>query len=128
MDAKVLDSSALCAIIFQEREAVEAHRRVDGCRMIVPDLLPFEVTNVFVKKVRTGVASLELLHEQFLAFLDTELEYTLVDFDRVSDMALQMQLTVYDASYLFLAASFQLELITFDKKLLSAAAQLGVRV
>jgi predicted nucleic acid-binding protein len=45
-----------------------------------------------------------------------------VEFDKVIDLATATDLSVYDASYLWLARSLGAELVTLDRKLARVAA------
>lgn len=54
---KVVDASALAAIVFAEPEAEMIAARLDGARLAAPTLLAFELTNVCLTKIRRGQAS-----------------------------------------------------------------------
>ena len=50
--AKVIDASAICALLFGEPEAEEIAGRIAGARLLSPTLLDFELANVCWKKCR----------------------------------------------------------------------------
>jgi predicted nucleic acid-binding protein len=127
MRAKVVDSSAVCAVIFLEPGAEKIQTRLDASRVIAPELLAFEVSNVFVTKCRTRTADIGILSQQFDAFLDAQLEYRVVDFEAVAEIAIRTKLSAYDASYLYLAQKLDSELVTLDRRLEQVARSLGVR-
>ena len=51
----VVDSSLLCALLFDEPEREDAEQRLSGKSLLAPRLLDHEVVNVAVKKQRLGM-------------------------------------------------------------------------
>ncbi len=51
-DAKVVDASALAALLFGELEADLVAAQLDGARLVAPSLLAFELANVCLVKCR----------------------------------------------------------------------------
>jgi uncharacterized protein with PIN domain len=51
-DAKVVDASALAALLFAEPEADSIARRLEGARLVAPSLVDFELANVCLTKMR----------------------------------------------------------------------------
>jgi predicted nucleic acid-binding protein len=117
---KIVDASALGAMLFGEAEAVAS--RLENARLTAPTLLTFELANVYVTKTRhnkglrrQGDAVLRLVHR-------LAIETLAVDIAGMIKLAEAMGLTAYDASYLWLARSLGGELITLDRQLAKAAA------
>ena len=116
----VVDSSLVCAVLFDEPEREQAHERLAGKHLFAPNLLNHEVVNVSLKKLRRGMPAeavdraLADYAEQAIDFFDTDLkgQYAL---------AQQYKLSAYDAAYLWLAAELKAPLATFDAKLGKAA-------
>ena len=52
MSVKVVDASALCALLFGEPQAEAVANTLSGARLAAPALLPFEVTNIAVNKIK----------------------------------------------------------------------------
>ncbi len=119
---KVVDASALAALVYAEAEEVEIARRLLGMRLVAPLLLEFEMANVCVTKIRRDPASAELLVRGFDRFTRMEIESLDVDHAAVIELANRVGLTSYDASYLWLARHLGAELVTLDARLAAAAA------
>jgi uncharacterized protein with PIN domain len=49
-DAKVVDASALAALLFAEPEAENIAKRLEEARLAAPSLIDFELANVCVDK------------------------------------------------------------------------------
>jgi predicted nucleic acid-binding protein len=117
MPVKVVDASALAALLFGEPEAEVVASSLDGARIIAPSLLSFELANVCVTKCKRHPDLRQALVAAFKLRSRLGIEETAVDHDDVLDLALQSGLTAYDPSYLWLARRFQAELVTLDEAL-----------
>jgi len=52
MTVKVVDASALAALLFGEPEAEKVASRLEKSRLVAPALLGFEIASVCLKKLR----------------------------------------------------------------------------
>lgn len=116
------DCSVLAAVLFDEPERDRATRALAGMELFAPFLLDHELVSVAVKKARQG---LEEVVRQGLADL-AELEITRRPVDVAAQwrLALDYDLSAYDAAYLQLAVELQAPLATFDRRLGAAAKQI----
>lgn len=116
----VIDASVLCAIIFVEPDLEEAVASASHYRLLAPDLLIHEVTNVATIKHRRGESLDDLTAAlQRLSSLDLHLEP--VEAVGTLELAVRHGLTAYDAAYLWLATAHRAPLLTFDRRLADAA-------
>ncbi len=120
-ESKVVDASALAAILFGEPRAAEIASRLGDAVLFAPTLLRYEIASVCLKKLvayprrrRAILKALSLLDE-------TDIQEIQVPANEVVIMARRHQLTVYDASYLWLARNLDVELVTLDPKLARSA-------
>jgi predicted nucleic acid-binding protein len=125
MAAKVVDATALAAIIFKEPEREEIARRLAGARLIAPALLGFEIANACISKLRRHPESRPGILQSFEAGFELAIETADIDFVEVLLLAEQTGLTGYDASYLWLARRLNAELVTLDRALARAAAHIA---
>ena len=63
MPVKVVDSSAVAAVLFAEPDAEQVAARLQGARLVAPTLLPYDLTSVCLKKVQLYPAKRALLLE-----------------------------------------------------------------
>jgi predicted nucleic acid-binding protein len=119
--AKVIDASAFAAITFQEPEERELAARLSGHELHAPTLLRYEMANVCIKKIRKHAGQRNLILDLFSKSLDTLLEEHDVDHSGIIAFAESFKLSAYDASYLWLARSMDVELVTLDARLEKAA-------
>jgi predicted nucleic acid-binding protein len=124
MAVKVVDVSAVAAVVFQEPGADEVDNRVAASMLAAPALLQFELTNVCRTKLRQFPDQRETLLDQFSVGMEIPIETHEVDYLETLSLAERFNLTAYDASYLWLARELGAELVTLDRALARAAAAL----
>ena len=114
----VVDCSTLAGVVFNEEWRAQALERIAGRSLHAPNVLRAEIASVAVKQPRRGEG-----HAASGLAEAARLDVTLhrMDVQAVAALALQYNLSAYDASYLWLAAELQCPLATFDDKLAKAA-------
>lgn len=124
MPARVVDASALAAVLFGEPAGEKVTKALGRGPVFAPTLLRYEVGSVCLKKIRRHarrradlLAGLELLPR--LDIREVE-----VPAREATELAERAGLTVYDAAYLWLAQSIDAELVTLDERLGGAARDL----
>jgi predicted nucleic acid-binding protein len=123
----VVDASLIAALLFAEAGQSDARERLARCQPVAPGLLPYEMANVAVNKLRRGLA--EAAVRASLADLHAlGIELHPIDATEALNIAARHGLTAYDAAYLALAAHLRCPLYTFDRRLAEAAQRhLGER-
>ncbi len=123
MVAKVVDASALAAVLFGEPAGEEVARRLDQGVLVAPTLLRYEIGSVCRKKMRRHprkrddlITCLGLIHS-------LEIEEVEIPILESVELAAREDLTVYDAAYLWLARSLRAELVTLDSRLEAAVGR-----
>ena len=122
-EVKVVDASAMAALLFNEPRADEIASGLGEGELAAPTLLRYEIGSVCLKKIERYPARRGALLRA-LSFMDGmnmhELEVRLGE---VVALARRERLTVYDASYLWLARALDAELVTLDERLSRAASR-----
>jgi predicted nucleic acid-binding protein len=119
---KVVDASALAALVFGEPEAEAIAQQLTGARLTAPSLLGFELANICLTKIRRQPSQREALHAAFALAQRLRVESVAVDHAATLALAEATGLTAYDASYLWLSRTLNAELVTLDRKLAAASA------
>lgn len=122
MPAKVVDASAIAALVFGEPEAGEVANLLRGGKLVAPTLLPFEIASVCLKKLARYPDRREALMTGLRLFTRLEITTHHVDVLEAVELARHTGLSAYDASYLWLARDLPAELITLDGRLARASA------
>lgn len=119
---KVVDASALAALLFGEPEAEAIAGRLEDSRLVAPGLLAFELANVCLIKTRRHPEQRQKLTAAFRLRDRLGVEEIAVDHDAILEVAVTTGLTAYDAAYLWLARRLDAELVTLDRQLGRASA------
>ena len=124
MGDKVIDASALAAVAFAESDADDVIDEIDGHSLHAPTLLVFELMSVAWKRARKQPAAITLFLEALEALDGLDLHFRGIDQAAVVRLGLATGLTAYDASYLWLARSLGMPLVTLDRMLGAHTTQL----
>lgn len=115
----VVDCSVVAGTVFSEPWQADADAQLAGRDLHAPSLLPYEIANVAVKKLRHGLV--ELTADALRQASELSIALHRIDEGDVAALAQQYRLTAYDAAYLWLAADLRCPLATFDGRLAEAA-------
>ena len=121
MPVKVVDASALGALVFGEPEAETVAKQLSRSALVAPQLLWFELASIAFKKTVKHAGLEGQIREAFRMASRLAIEILSVDHLEVIDLAAQARLTTYDASYLWLARKTGGQLVTLGKRLLKAS-------
>lgn len=105
-------------------------RIVAGAVAMVPPIWPYEIANVLLSLARRKKLTFAEYSEARLLLgrlrISVDGEGAVLAPTRVADLALEYELTVYDAAYLELAIRKQIPLASRDQTLTQAARRTGV--
>ena len=124
MTDKVVDASAVVALLFNELTRDVVVERLRGASLHAPSLLKFEVANACLKKMRAFPNEREALLQAFHLFDHLSITPETIDFGAAIALAERAGLSLYDASYLWLAEVMRAELVTLDGELARADEEL----
>ena len=104
MTASVADTSILAAFLFQESRAEEAGDLLDGAQLYEPPLLAYELASVCRKKVLQQAKRQSALLQSLDIGLSLDIQWMDVDQLAVVALAIESDLTTYDATFLWTAS------------------------
>jgi predicted nucleic acid-binding protein len=113
----VVDASAIGAVLFEEPEGATVRAHVREETLIAPHLLDYELANIALKKARRGLEPAPLVWVMLTRLESIPIRRVSVPPVDVAELARRTGLSAYDASYLWLATSHDLELVTLDARL-----------
>jgi predicted nucleic acid-binding protein len=120
---KVVDASAIGALVFAEPDAEDVVNELSGAVLIAPPLLHYELASICLKKIRKYPSKTNELITAFQLAGRLAIDTVAVKHVEVIDLAKRLQLTTYDASYLWLAQNAGASLVTLDRRLKKAVAK-----
>lgn len=119
-DKLVIDASVLGAVFFREPEAEFLEKKISRHVWIAPTLIDYEMGSIFLKKLKLNSTLREELEQCFEIYCKSSLEKVEIPIGSAITLAEKYNLTVYDASYFWLAQELNIPLLTLDKKLSTA--------
>jgi predicted nucleic acid-binding protein len=123
MPARVIDASALAAVIFGEPESAAVLAVLDGDDIVAPTLLGYELANIARTKSIRYPERRELFAQALRKGLALNIQWIEVNHGDALELALRLNLTCYDASYILIARSLGIPLITLDHRQRAAISQ-----
>jgi predicted nucleic acid-binding protein len=122
--AKVVDASAVVALMFSEPTRDNIVERVRDADLCAPELVHYEVASACLKKIRARPMERDALLARLASVGELGIELVSVDIEQTTALAASTNLSLYDASYLWLARHLGIELVTLDQRLQKASAKI----
>lgn len=113
----VVDASAVAAMLFDETEGATIRAHIRGESLMAPHLIDYELANICWKRARRTPSGQAASLTMLAALAYVKIDRVSVPATDVASLALRTGLSAYDASYLWLAMSRDLELVTLDDRL-----------
>lgn len=125
----VVDTNVMVLLIAEGPETTDATALVEKDReWAAPRILMSEFRNVLVGMIRRGAITSDrakVMSEHAAAILGERI--TPVDSAQVVDVAIECDLTAYDAEFVALARTLDVPLVTLDGGILDGAPDVAVR-
>ena len=121
MPVKVVDASALGALVFAEPDAGDVMNELSDAMLIAPSLIHYELASICLKKIHNHPSKTNELILAFQMAGRLAIETVAVNHVEVIELAKRTQLTTYDACYLWLVQKTNATLVTLDRRLKKAA-------
>jgi predicted nucleic acid-binding protein len=122
MPVRVVDASALGALICGEPRANEVAQALTGATLVAPSLLWYELASICLKKIRRHPETARRVLAAHRLAGRMSIGAVAVEHPAVVRMASRMGLSTYDTSYLWLARKLGAKLVTLDARLARVAA------
>ena len=123
MTIKVVDASALGALLFAEPDAEEVMNALSDAMLIAPSLIHYELAGICLQKIHKHPSKANELIVAFQMAGRLAIETVAVKHLEVIDLAKRSQLTTCDVCYLWLAQKAGVSLVTLDKRLKKVVAK-----
>jgi predicted nucleic acid-binding protein len=118
MLVRVVDASALGALVFGEPKAETIASALTNASLVAPALLWFELASICLKKIKAHPTQKTMILKAFNLADRLTIDIAEVNHSAVITLAKETGLTTYDASYVWLAKQLKGELVTLDAKML----------
>lgn len=121
----IIDSSFILDFLLPDEhtpkvlEAFDKHQQ-GNITLLSSALLPFEVANGLRYAAKSKRIGENDAYSLFQTFLDLGIELLDVKIEKTLEVAFEKDMSIYDASYAWLAKEKRLNLLTLDRKLKSS--------
>jgi predicted nucleic acid-binding protein len=146
---KLLDASAVMAVILEEEGRAAVANMVEDADIVSPEVLPFEIGNGLTKLMKRrlhelirvrymcaaqdaarnrGYLSDADMQKAFSYYQDIPIKLLRIDISEALKIAWKYNIYAYDAYYLEAAKRLTLPLVTLDVNMRNQARDLGITV
>lgn len=122
----VIDTSALIAVIVDERERSKIIELTSGNTLIGPGSIPWEIGNAFSSMFKRNLLTLAEARKGLAIFDSILLRYLKSDFANVLKISQQNNIYAYDAYVLDCAIRHKAPLLTLDNRMKAVAHELRI--
>ena len=122
----VIDTSALIAVIFGEKERPKIIEFTTGNTLIGPGCIPWEIGTAFSAMVKQERFTIEEAQKGLSIFESIPLRYVEPDFFKALKLSKQINMYAYDAYFIDCAIRYKSPLLTLDRRLKAAAHNMNV--
>lgn len=124
----LIDTSALIAVIANEPEKKKLIELVDGCSLIAPKSVYWEIGNAFSAMLKRGRITSKQVERALGVFNEIPVRYLDVDLRESLVIAGQHGIYAYDAYLLASAMRYKAPLLTLDRQMARMAAEMCIDV
>jgi len=124
----VADTNIFIAVALNEPEKDSIIMLTEGCDLIAPEVLPFEIGNALSAMAKKNVLEREELISAWEMVQRIPVELHHVDIRAALEIALKYNIYAYDAYFLECAVSSRSPLMTLDRAMQKAASNIGITV
>jgi predicted nucleic acid-binding protein len=124
----VADTNTFIAVALNEPEKELVISLAEGCDLVAPEVLPFEIGNALTAMMKKNVLQADemILSWEIVQKIPVGLQR--IDFKSALRIATEYNLYAYDAYFLECAASLRSPLLTLDRGMKRIAREMGITV
>lgn len=124
----VADTNTFLAVALNEPEKDSIIKLTEGCNLIAPAVLPFEIGNALSAMAKRKLFEANELIAAWEMVQRIPVELRHVDVRSALEIAMKFNIYAYDAYFLECAASMRSPLITLDRALQKTASTMGITI
>ncbi len=123
-----IDTSALIAVIGNEKSKGEIIELTKGCSICAPLSVHWEIGNAFSAMFKRRKSSIELAKQALTAYREISIKFVDVPLEQTLEISHALNIYAYDAYIIQCAQQTTTPLLTLDNGLKIAAKQMGIRI
>ena len=124
----VADTNIFIAVALNEPEKNKIIQLTEGCDLVAPDVLPFEIGNALTAMMKKGILRSDEIQTSWEIIKHIPVELRRIDFKTALDIAAKFNIYAYDAYFLECAGRLKCPLITLDQGMQRIAQELDIMI
>ncbi len=124
----VADTNTFLAVALNEPERERIIELSEGCELVAPEVLPFELGNALSAMMKRGKLEAKHVAAAWEAIQAIPVELCRIDVRSALALAGRFGIYAYDAYFLECALKARLPLLTLDRAMKRLARDLGIQV
>jgi len=124
----IADTNIFIAVALNEPEKSNIIQLSEGCDLIAPDVLPFEIGNSLTAMMKKGALESDEILASWDSIQHIPVELRRIDVRSALEIATAFNVYAYDAYFLECAVSLKSPLMTLDKGMKKIAQEMGILI
>jgi predicted nucleic acid-binding protein len=124
----VADTNTFIAVALNEPEKDLIIRLTEGCDLIAPEMLPFEIGNALTAMMKKNVLEAEEVISAWEIVQHIPVDLRKIDIKSALEIAIEFNVYAYDAYFLECADSLRSPLLTLDRGMKRIARNMGITI
>jgi predicted nucleic acid-binding protein len=124
----VADTNTFIAVSLNEPEREDIIGLTEGCELVAPQVLPFELGNALTAMLKKGSLLPHEISSSWDTILQIPVELRRTDIKYALEIAVKFGIYAYGAYFLECAAGLRSPLITLDRGMKRVAREMGILI
>lgn len=124
----VADTNTFIAVALNEPEKDLIIELTEGCELVAPKVLPFEIGNALTAMMKKRVLSADEVVSSWETIQSIAVDLRNIDIKAALSIASKFNIYAYDAYFLECADSLRSPLITLDRGMKRIAREIGITI
>ena len=124
----IADTNTFIAVALNEPEKDLIIRLTEGCELVAPEALPFEIGNALTAMMKKSVLQADEVASSWEIVQHIPVDLRHIDIKSALKIAIKFNIYAYDAYFLECADSLRSPLLTLDRGMKRIAREIGITI
>ena len=124
----IADTNTFIAVALNEPEKDLIIRLTEGCELVAPEVLPFEIGNALTVMMKKSVLQADEVASSWEIVQHIPVDLRHIDIKSALKIATKFNIYAYDAYFLECAGSLRSPLLTLDRGMKMIAREIGITI
>ena len=124
----IADTNTFIAVALNEPEKDLIIRLTEGCELVAPEVLPFEIGNALMAMMKKSVLQADEVASSWEIVQHIPVDLRQIDIKSALKIAIKFNIYAYGAYFLECADSLRSPLLTLDRGMKRIAREIGITI